>query len=74
MTPGSVVFNERISEIVMRKEILNPTYKEENSRNHVVLFQPQIPKTQEILRELVQRPTLLFILLSLWASLLTIVK
>lgn len=28
----------------MRKEILNPTYKEENSRNHVVLFQPQIPQ------------------------------
>lgn len=45
MTPGSVVFlMKRISEIVMRKEILNPTYKEENSRNHVVLFQPQIPQ------------------------------
>ncbi|GFG42437.1 UNVERIFIED_CONTAM: tRNA (cytidine(34)-2'-O)-methyltransferase [Streptococcus canis] len=28
----------------MRKEIINPTYKEINSRNHVVLFQPQIPQ------------------------------
>lgn len=45
MTPGSVVFlMKRISEIVMRKEIINPTYKEINSRNHVVLFQPQIPQ------------------------------
>ncbi|MGT2935111.1 tRNA (cytidine(34)-2'-O)-methyltransferase [Streptococcus castoreus] len=28
----------------MRKEIFNGTYKEENSRNHIVLFQPQIPQ------------------------------